>query len=128
MSTTPELVASSPGSRYVDSEKVKIRRLSTVAEDDIRRARSPFLKMDVQGYEDQVLKGAARVLPAIKGLEVELSFAPLYKDQWLIEDMLKEIRQLGFYLHSIKSFFRTETDGDLQAEAIFFRTGYFPRK
>ena len=118
----------SPDSLSIGSETVKMYKLSTVATQYIKRAQAPFLKIDVQGYEDKVLKGAAEILSDIKGLELELSFVSLYKDQWLIEDMLKEIRRSGFYLHTLKPFFRTETGRDLQAEAIFFKNGYFPRK
>ena len=123
---TQKLLMASPGSGFVGSEKVKMYKLSTIAPPFLKNFKSPFLKIDVQGFEDQVLKGATEILADIKGLEIELSFVPLYEGQTVCEDMLGKIRQLGFYLHDLKPFFEDEKGQILQAEAMFFKNGYTP--
>ena len=40
-----------------------------------------MLKIDTQGYELEVLKGAARTLDRIDYILVETSFVPLYEGQ-----------------------------------------------
>jgi hypothetical protein len=37
-----------------------------------------WLKVDTQGYEAEVFKGATDLLPRISALECELSLVPLY--------------------------------------------------
>lgn len=39
---------------------------------------SVWLKIDTQGYEREVLKGASRLMPRVRALECELSLVPLY--------------------------------------------------
>lgn len=128
LKSTAKLIDSSPESRVVSSEKAPLHRLSDAARPYLQGARSPFLKIDVQGFENRVLAGAADILPRMVGLELELSFAPLYEGEWPIEDMLRETKRLGFYLHTLRPFFEDEKGRSLQAEAIFFRNGYTPRK
>ena len=45
-------------SAYVDSERVKIFKLSEIAASYIKQSQSTLLKIDTQGYEDRVLEGA----------------------------------------------------------------------
>ena len=47
-----------PNSSYVGSQTVDMRRLDQVALTAIGSARRPFLKIDTQGYEREVLEGA----------------------------------------------------------------------
>lgn len=39
----------------------------------------PFLNMDVRGFEKEVLNRASRTLSLLVGIQIELSFAPLYE-------------------------------------------------
>jgi len=47
-----------------------------------------FLKVDVQGYERQVLDGVAEHLDRIIGLQLELSMVPLYEGGWRYDEAL----------------------------------------
>ncbi len=46
-----------------------------------------YLKIDTQGYESEVLKGAERALAQIDTVELEMSLVPLYKGQLLFCDL-----------------------------------------
>ncbi|WP_086757812.1 FkbM family methyltransferase [Nostoc sp. 106C] len=111
-----------PQSAYVGSEKVKIYRLSDIAGQYIKKAKATFLKVDVQGFEDQVLAGAEEILPNIQGIQLEMSFVPLYKGEILFDEMLIKMKNLGFKLYNIYPGFTDYRTGRmLQAIGIFFK-------
>ncbi|MBS4058919.1 MAG: FkbM family methyltransferase [Bacteroidetes bacterium] len=113
-----------PDSEYIGTEKVKIVRLDTVLPKYFRQAKAPFLKIDVQGFDEQVLAGASAILPQIKGLQLELSLVELYKGEKLFQEMLAKAFDLGFELHNLFPEFTDEKTGRLmQADAVFFRPG-----
>ena len=55
-----------------------------------------FLKIDVQGYELEVLKGAS--LNEIKYIYLEASYIQLYKKQPLIDDIIRYLSSKNFKL------------------------------
>ena len=81
-------------------DKVPVRRLETVL-DELLAARPEariFLKMDTQGYDLQVVRGAGRRLPAIRALQTELAARPTYAGMPTLPEALAELTQLGFEL------------------------------
>ena len=58
-----------------------------------------FLKLDVQGAELDVLKGATRTLESTLVIESEVEFVPLYKNQPLFGDIQVFLRERGFVFH-----------------------------
>ncbi|MBE9046128.1 FkbM family methyltransferase [Pleurocapsales cyanobacterium LEGE 10410] len=109
-------------SAYVGSETVKLSRLDTVAQGYLDNASSVFLKIDVQGFEKQVLEGATKILPQIKGIEIELSLVPLYQGQPLFQEMLDLLDGLGYELYAvIPGLADPKTGRLLQMDGIFFR-------
>jgi len=84
--------------------------------------KSIFLKIDVQGYEDRVIRGVADNIKHVKGLQIELSVVPLYKEQILLNEMLQIIDKLGFELFALLPNFAEKTTGRiLQFDGLFFR-------
>jgi FkbM family methyltransferase len=114
---------SAPESEYVSSETVALRRLDTIAPPYLTdEHRSVYLKIDVQGMESQVLDGAERILPGIKGIQLELSLAPLYEGEPLFTEMLNMLSRLGFELFAVIPGFTDMKSGRLlQMDGIFFR-------
>lgn len=111
-----------PGSPYVGSERVRASRLDTIARDYLQPGTIPFLKIDTQGYEDRVLNGAPDLLVKIRGLQLELSFIPLYEGQQLFDALVERLRALGFSIWAIWPGFCDPHSGRmLQVDAIFFR-------
>lgn len=110
-----------PGSRYVGSEKVPLRRLDSIALDYLHPDSVAFLKIDTQGYEDRVLQGASNLLKKTAGLQLELSFVPLYDGQRLYDEMVSQLKLLGFELWSMSPVFSDPQTGRLlQVDATFF--------
>lgn len=113
---------SAPASQYVGSERVRLATLDTMVRDAIDGDVVPFLKIDTQGYEDRVLDGAPQVLARARGLQLELSFVPLYEGQQLFDPLMARLRALGFSVWAILPGFCDPASGRmLQVDAVFFR-------
>lgn len=70
--------------------------------DDIPQVTScDYLKLDVQGAELDVLKGAERLLKQTALIQCEVEFSPMYKDQPLFADVDAHLRSRGFSLYTI---------------------------
>ena len=88
-------------------ETVAVQDVSADTLDDLLPARNihavDFLKADTQGSELFVLQGAARLLgSSIVGVEVEVEFTPIYRDQPLFADVDAYLRGLGFHLFDLR--------------------------
>ena len=115
-------LAGAPGSQYVSTEVVNMHRLDSIANCYIGPKNVVFLKIDVQGYEFEVLEGAKDTLSAVKGMQLELSLAALYKEQKLFIEMLDHIKSCGFELFDLEPIFRDINTGRLlQLDGIFLR-------
>lgn len=73
-----------PESTYIGSQTVKIARLDRIAPHYIGSSNTIFLKVDVQGYEQQVLEGSTGILSQVKGIQLEMSLVPLYQGEVLL--------------------------------------------
>tara|TARA_A100001011_G_C13863025_1_gene655775 strand:- start:87 stop:629 length:543 start_codon:yes stop_codon:yes gene_type:complete len=55
-----------------------------------------FIKIDVQGAESKILKGAENSLKLAFGVELEVEFAELYSNQQLFGDVCTQLNSKGF--------------------------------
>jgi FkbM family methyltransferase len=116
-------IKGAPKSAYIGSEEIYIDKLDNVVGNYLGNGENVFIKIDVQGYESQVLKGATDILSKTKGIQIELSLVPLYENQLLFIDILNYITNLGFELYDILPGFRDKQSGKLlQFDGIFFRS------
>jgi len=89
--------------QVVRVDKVPVRRLESVI-DELLAARPGariFLKMDTQGYDLHVVRGAGRRLDAILALQTELAARPTYEGMPSLPDALAELGRLGFEVTGI---------------------------
>ena len=100
-----------------------MHRLDALAPEILRPTDVVFLKLDVQGFEKQVLAGStATVRDRCVGLQLELSFLPLYEGGMLIREALDVADSLGFTLTGVTPNFVDMRNGrTLQADGTFFR-------
>ena len=115
-------VEAEPESRYRGAEKIAIRTLDSVVSEWGTRESRIGLKLDVQGLEAEVLRGAGNTLPRVWFLESELSLTPLYEGQVLYEEMIKHLGEAGFSLFNVSPGFSDPRTGRvLQLDGIFLR-------
>ena len=83
---------------FVATEQVAIRRLDGVLEDVIAGIERPriFMKVDTQGHDLRVVRGAGKALDRIPALQVEIAGRQLYRDVPSFSEALGEYERLGY--------------------------------
>jgi FkbM family methyltransferase len=101
---------------------VEMRRLDDAAR--LLKLETPVLaKLDVQGYEDHVIKGGINVLRAATVLIIEVSFERLYAGQPLFHEIYELTSGMNFLYHgSWRQLLSPEDGRPLQADAVFIRS------
>ena len=111
-----------PGSVATREETVPMRRLDSVFSQYVRPDDRVLLKIDTQGYERAVLEGAADSLSNVTGVQLELSFEPLYEGETSASRMLEYLAARGFTLMSLEPLSDNLRAGELlQGDGLFFR-------
>jgi FkbM family methyltransferase len=117
-------VSAHPPSRYGGTETAPVVRLDELAPQYLRPDSVAFLKIDTQGYESEVLRGATDTLERVVGVQLELSLVPLYAGQQLMPELIEFMQRAGFELWAIAPAFADPQSGRmLQVDATFFRAG-----
>jgi FkbM family methyltransferase len=115
-------LSAAPHSAYVGRESVPLLTLDSVAPEYLAKYKNPFLKIDTQGFEWQVLGGAKNVLPHMRGVLLELSLIHLYEGEHLWREMIDHLESEGFILWALQQVFTNPLDGrTFQVDGIFFR-------
>jgi FkbM family methyltransferase len=92
----PAHISVEPDTAAVGEEIVSVIPLNQV--DGIYQVakKGLFLKIDTQGFEVEVLKGADLVINHVGAVFIECSLVPLYRDSPTIKDVMEKISRLGF--------------------------------
>lgn len=109
LESTAEAVCVSPGTRVVAREHVPVRRLDSLI-DEPQLAGLCLLKVDVQGYELEVLKGSGSLLRRFDAILVELSFSELYDGQALASEVTSWLAERGFELRGVANVTESQAD------------------
>jgi len=80
-----------------------------------------FLKIDVQGYELEVLKGSTLLLGYFEYLLVECSYMELYKGQPLADDVVRYVEKAGFVFAERYNLVHDRKGQPIQADFFFRR-------
>jgi FkbM family methyltransferase len=95
----PAATALYPGSKVVRQQAVRVVQLDK-AFLDFPRGRA-FLKIDTQGFEQQVLKGCANCISEFLGVQMELPIIHLYEGMWRFHEAVAFMSERGFDLSTI---------------------------
>jgi FkbM family methyltransferase len=115
-------VAAEPDSKYVDTQTVRVERLDEIARSLLPENGELMLKIDTQGYEEEVLAGAIGILESVSAMQLELSLVPLYQGAPTLRRMLDLCESLGFELHGvIPGFYDMKTARLLQMDGLFIK-------
>ena len=108
----------------VTNETVAMRRLESVFHEAVSGVHQPrvFLKIDTQGYDLEVLRGARVSLSHVVALQTELSMKPLYEGSPHYLDSLGFVESLGFHLTGLFDVVRdAESHQVIEMDAILTR-------
>jgi len=97
-----------------------MRTIDHVVEHDLMGKVPEFLKMDVQGYELEVLKGASASLSSFQVILAEVNLLDLYDGVPLLADFVSWLADRGWIAYDICGLIRRPLDRALwQADMIF---------
>ena len=116
--STSQNHAANARTKTIGTEQAPVRRMDDVIDPSPGTA----VKIDVQGFEDQVVAGGTSVLEQAPVVEMELTLTPLYQGQWLIRDALAAMADLGFELALTENLMLERASGRaLQINGIFVK-------
>ncbi len=81
-------------------EEIDVFRLDDICK--LQQSERPFLKIDAQGFEQQILLGASNALKVIHGVLLEVPIVHMYEQVWSFEEAIRIMRIAGFVLAQIK--------------------------
>jgi len=109
-----------PGTEEAGVENVRVAPLDAfVKAEDIPQG--SLLKIDVQGFELEALKGCRGLLSRFRWAYVECSFLPLYEGQALADEVLSFLRAEGFAISGIYNLSEDGRGRAVQADFAFER-------
>ena len=104
-------------------ETVPVARLDTLWPELVPAQERVFLKMDVQGFELHVLRGAVASLARVAGVESEMSLTAIYEGQASYDDIYGFLKTSGFSMRQVWSHGVNEKTGRMaDCDGIFERT------
>jgi len=111
-----------PGTEAVGLTSVPVGPLSDfVGADDLGERN--LLKIDVQGFELEVLKSAESLLPRFRWIYAECSSVPLYEGQALADEVIQWLKMRQFDLVGRYNPSRGRDGTPLQADLLFQSRG-----
>ncbi len=88
-----------------------------------------ILKIDVQGFEHQVLQGFGGLLQHTLGITLEAHFYPIYKEQKLLSDIIEYLQGYDLVLRKIGNDRSPDLNGDhhfqmdlVEVDAVFTKS------
>jgi FkbM family methyltransferase len=110
-----------PDAKEVQKITVKVTTLDRVLA-DIKFTSPTLLKIDAQGYEGNILKGATETLKRVDMVLLEGSFKQMYEGEMLFSDILNLMAEKGFrFSRPVGWLSDPRTDEVLQMDALFVR-------
>jgi FkbM family methyltransferase len=118
---TASSVLRDPGNTAAQSTPMEMTTLDAVTR-GTPFERADFLKLDVQGYELEVLKGAGQVLTSVEAVMMEVNLIAVYEGAPLADEAVAFMAARGFRVYDVCTFFRRPYDYALwQIDMVFVR-------
>lgn len=118
----PSHIKFEPKSKYIGRELINIKTLDSIINDLCSVKDNVYLKIDTQGFERKVIRGAENSLSRISTIQIEMSLVPLYQDELLFSEMHGFLSQKGYSMVFIEPEFSDKESGQLlQVTGIYHR-------
>jgi FkbM family methyltransferase len=100
-------------------ERRSLRRIDSF----LKEIEAPaLLKVDTQGYEIEVLKGATSILRSIDAILLEVAIIEINEGAPLLHEVLTYMKSIGFVTYDVLEIHRRPLDGALnQIDILFIR-------
>ena len=109
-----------PGTGEIRTETIKMGRLADfVSVGDINIP--AMLKLDVQGFELEALRGCEDLLECFAYVYAECSFVELYTGQPLADEVILWLRERNFHLRGVYKVFYDNKGQAIQGDFLFKR-------
>lgn len=101
----------------IERRKIKMTTLdNAISEYDLTNP--ILLKLDVQGYELEVLKGAENLLPKIKYIITEVAENQLYKNQVIENNVINYLNERNFQIIKSANIFKIKNTNYVQKDIL----------
>lgn len=111
-----------PESRYIGQEEIEIRMLDSIFDEICSGRKHIYLKIDTEGFESKVIKGAEKSLKYIDTVQMEMSLIQLHEDESLFPELYTLMSSQGYSLVAIEPEFSDMNTGQLlQINGVFHR-------
>jgi FkbM family methyltransferase len=107
-----------PGATEKETRQVNVLPLSQAFK-TISIPPASLLKIDVQGFELDVLKGCEDILNKFSYIYIECSFEELYSGQALAHDVISWLSESGFVLCGIYNMYYDKNGAAIQGDFLF---------
>lgn len=118
----PLHIEGAPKSGYISQQDIVIKKLDSIFNNFSNTKDKVMLKIDTQGFEKNVIEGAAMSLNNVMIIQLEMSILPLYENEMLFIEMIEYLNNKGFHLFSLENGFSNPDSGQLlQVDGIFVK-------
>ena len=88
------------------------------------QSKPSLIKIDVQGFEDKVIKGGLKTIANATIVIIETSFQKIYKDQPLFGDIYEAMIKIGFEFKGFsETYIHSQNGQTLFTDSIFISSG-----
>ncbi len=111
-----------PKSINIGKEEIDIFPLDKYYNKIINMKKNILIKIDTQGYELEILKGAKKTLEYVDAVYAEVSLVKLYKSQPLFDEIFDFIKKFGFSVWSVDRAVGNKNTGQTyQLDVLFIK-------
>jgi FkbM family methyltransferase len=113
-----------PSIYFSGKEKVEVKTIDSIWPDLLLGDANVLLKIDTQGFEINVLKGAVESLAnRITGVQLEMSLTEVYGGEKTYLEIIDFLNNCGFRLYSVEPGLSNHTTGELlQMDGLFLKS------
>jgi FkbM family methyltransferase len=116
-----EHVKAFPFTANTKTGKIQVKQLDSFM-NSFTLNKKILLKLDVQGYELNILKGSQKLLNEVDLIITEVSFAELYEGQPSFNEIHRFLYKHGFYYKgNFEQLYDPQSNEILQADAVFIK-------